>query len=373
MNPAKVVVFILSAASKTPDSVDSQMFSIATFKGGAKLFPEKSVLPRQELGNVATIYYGGTRMRLAEIHLDRIRSPRCLLRPVRTESVEYNELLDSIRDKGVLQPILVRFIGPAEYEVVEGNWRYHCCKQLRMETIPCQIQEMTDDEMLVIQLQANGIRPETRPVEFAVRLERILHNNPGMTVPQLSRLIRKSPSWVRQILDLNDLRPAYKEMLRRGEIPLQSACLLAKTPYCLQDAYIESAVTLTCAEFKTMFHQVMREYREAAQRKFIDEHNINRPDPIPYLRKFTQICSEYKNPQVQGLILRLRKAETPSDGWMACLEWILHLDPKSLVRQEEMFKARLQQREHEMERRKLERQQLRELREIGGNLNLETE
>jgi ParB/RepB/Spo0J family partition protein len=303
-------------------------------------------------------------MKLAKIHLTQIRGPKFLLRPVRKNSVEYQEMVDSIKDNGLWQPILIRPVG-GEYEVVEGNWRFNCCKQLHMKTIPCIVREMSDAEVLVAQLQCNGIRPETTPVEFAVRLEQLLKNSPDMTIPKLALLIRKSPTWVRRILRLRTLRPSYGKMVARGEIPVESAVILARLAYHLQDSYIRQAQTLSASEFVPLARAELKMYREASQRRFINGHKVNQPDPIPYLRKLRDIRAEYEKPLVVGVVLNLTKAETPIDGWRACLEWILHLDPKSVEDQKAMFEERTRQCERDVEKRKLERQRLRELRESG--------
>lgn len=303
-------------------------------------------------------------MQLAKINLTQIRDPKFLLRPVRKNSVEYQEMVDSIKDSGLWQPILVRPVGD-EYEIVEGNWRFNCCKQLHLETIPCIVRKLSDTEVLVAQLQCNGIRPETSPVEFAVRLEQLLHHTSDMTIPKLALLIRKSPTWVRRILRLRSLRSNYGKMVARGEIPVESAVILARLAYHLQDNYIEQARTLPASEFVPLARAELKQYREASQRRFINGHNVNQPEPTPYLRKLIDIRSEYGKPLVLGTVLHLTDAETPADGWRACLEWILHLDPESVENQKAMFEKRTRQRERDAKKRKLERQRLRELRESG--------
>jgi ParB/RepB/Spo0J family partition protein len=273
-------------------------------------------------------------------------------------------MVDSIKDNGLWQPVLVRPVG-GEYEIVEGNWRFNCCKQLHMDRIPCIIRKMSDAEVLVAQLQCNGIRPETTPVEFAVRLEQLLKHTPDMTIPKLALLIRKSPTWVRRILRLRTLRPRYGKMVARGEIPVESAVILARLARHLQDSYIEQARTLPASEFVPLARAELKMYREASQRRFIDGHKVNQPDPTPYLRKFLEVRSEYEKLHAVGTVLHLTEAETPVDGWRACLEWILHLDPESVEDQKTMFEEHTRQRERDAKKRKLERQRLRELRESG--------
>jgi hypothetical protein len=144
-------------------------------------------------------------------------------------------------------------------------------------------------------------------------------------------------------------------------------------PHSLQAQYVDLASTLSVGDFKPIAQAASKRFREEAQRRFINDHRVNRPDPVPHLRKFLDIRREYEKPTVGGLVLHQCKAETPYDGWRACLAWILHLDADSLKRQEEMFEKRHRQREAGFEKRKLERQRLRELRESGEEPLLETE
>jgi ParB/RepB/Spo0J family partition protein len=304
-------------------------------------------------------------MDLKYIEPNKIRQPKYLLRPVRKHSVEYQEMLDSIRDHGLWQPILVRPLRNGQYEVVEGNWRLNCCKQLRFETVPCVIRKLTDDEVLLAQLQANGIRPETTPVEFAERLEQIMRRQPDLTVPKLAQMIRKSPQWIRRVLRLTNLKSTYSQMTRRGEIPLESAAALARLPQASQDAFIQQAVTMPVKEFVKLANAEVKRYREASKNGYIEGLRVNQEQPVPYLRKVPEIRAEFSKPAAAGPVLLKTKAQSPLDGWKACMAWILHMDPESLEEQEQMIVARRDQQRRAEERRKLERQQLRELRKAG--------
>jgi len=283
-------------------------------------------------------------------------------------------MLDSIRDYGLWQPILVRPLHKDLYEIVEGNYRFHCCKELRFETIPCVVRKLMDDEVLLAQLQANGIRPETTPVEFAVRLEHLMRRHPDMTVPKLARMIRKSPSWIRRVLRLINLKAVYSQMTRRGEIPLQSAMALARLPHALQDAFAQPAATLPVREFIKLANAEVKRYREASKNGYIDGHRVNQEQPVPYLRKVPEIRSEFSKPTAAGSVLLKMSAQSPFDGWKACLAWILHMDPESLEEQEQMIVARRDQQQRAEERRRLERQKLKELRKAGKDtiITLET-
>lgn len=309
-------------------------------------------------------------MDLAHIDLDIIHPPKYLLRPVRVNSVEYAEMLDSIRDNGLWQPILVRTLDNGYYEIVEGNWRYSCCKQLRLTAVPCIVCKLTDPEVLVAQLQCNGIRPETTPVEFSERLAQLLHNTPGMTVPKLAKLIRKSPSWIHQILRLKKLRAQYSTMVRRGEIALTSACALARLPPEYQDLLVEKATTLTVKDFTALANAELKRLREASRNAYIDGHVINQSEPVPNLRKFVELRGEYRRPTAAGPTLIKIGAETAMEGWLACLAWIMHMDPDSVKDQERMVIERRKIEQRAAVRRKKERRALRKLREETGETEI---
>lgn len=311
-------------------------------------------------------------MQLEHIQTSEIRPPKFLLRPVRETSVEFLEMKDSIRDNGLWQPILVRPLNGGVYEVVEGNWRYTCCKQLRFRTIPCVIRTLTDEEVLLAQLQSNGIRPETSPVEFSERLAQLMQRYPDMTAPKMARMIRKSPTWIHNILRLRHLNSKAAKMLKRGEISLEAACALARLPPQVQSSLVQQAKTMPSKDFVKIARSELKHYREAALKGYIENRPSECWKPVPYLQSFAGIKREYNQPQVAGSVLTRTKAKTPFDGWMACLAWILHLDPESLEVQERLIEQRRDQQRRAEERRKRERQELRELRKQTGDNNIIT-
>ena len=99
-----------------------------------------------------------------EIPLDQIVEPWVVLRVVNRESVEYLELRDSLAHQGFLNSICVRpsLRQPGNYEVVDGLYRRAACCELRRPTMPCIVKHnLTDEDVLAIQIQANALRPET--------------------------------------------------------------------------------------------------------------------------------------------------------------------------------------------------------------------
>jgi ParB-like chromosome segregation protein Spo0J len=231
---------------------------------------------------------------------------------------------------------------------------------------------MTDDDVLLAQLQSNGIRPETKPVEFSERLAQLMQRYPDMTVPKMARMIRKSPGWIRRVLRLGRLDLATLEAVRRGEIALESACALAQLPTPLQEVYAKQAKTMPVKKFVSMVRAEVKRYKEAAMKGFLDKCPPKCWEPVPYLRTLKEIKGEYHQPKSAGAVLLQTKAETPFDGWKACLAWLLHMDPESLEEQEQMIARRHDQQRCAEERRKRERQMLRRIRERSGDNNIIT-
>ena len=309
-------------------------------------------------------------MQLAHVKLTDIQPPKFLLRPVKKITIGYQEMLDSIQTYGLWQPLLVRPLYNTVYELVDGNYRYNCLKQLKHEEVPCIIRDLTDNEVLVAQLQANGIRPETSPVEFAERLAFLLRSTPDFTIPQLARLIHKSPDWIRKILQLTALSQEISLMVQRGEIPVESACALARLPDKVREYYVEMAVTLPCREFVKLAREELKKYREASRNLYIDSHKINQDKPVPYLRRIPEIKHEFNHPTAAGPTLLEAGSKTPMDGWQTCIAWVLHMDPASLVVQESLIAKKHQQEKDAIERRRAERRLLRKARKRVGDQTL---
>ena len=180
-----------------------------------------------------------------------LREPKSKLRYVNKESVEYLEMRDSIRDHGILQSLLVRPVGAATRSskvstVLTG------AKEVGLEKVPCIIREATDDEVLVLQLQANAISPDTQLAEYAQQLKKLMERNPDMTKRELACLIRKSPQWISKCLDLTRLLRNIQVMVDRGEIPAENAYMLAKIPRSMQMDYVDRAKIMLRKEFRIL-------------------------------------------------------------------------------------------------------------------------
>jgi ParB/RepB/Spo0J family partition protein len=276
---------------------------------------------------------------LAWVPITQLKEPKILLRRVNKDSVEYLEMCDSVREQGLLQPILVRPVDDY-YEVVEGNYRFTCAKEALLESIPCLIREMTDDEVLVAQLQANAIRPDTTPEEYALRLKRILKANPGMTQAELACLIRKSPYWVSNTLGLLKLRKPFRKMVNRGEIPLANAYRLATIPDFMQKDFVEQAQVMSAIEFHALAGACVKHFQEAIKQGRMEAFYSAQFTPQAHLRPLKEIEKEIEAKDVGALVCAGEDCRNILDGFYAGLRWASHLDQHSIREQEDTIKKR---------------------------------
>ncbi len=151
------------------------------------------------------------------------------------------ELRDSMADRGILNPILVRPSRrfPGKYDVADGLYRVTAAREIGLSPMPCLVKDLTDDDLLAIQIQANALRPETTPMEYARQIKRIMEARPQATLAEISsRILHKSPKWVGETLGLLRLRKDFQLAVDRGEMPLGSAYELARIPYKHQAAVL---------------------------------------------------------------------------------------------------------------------------------------
>ena len=121
------------------------------------------------------------------------------------------ELTDSIRQNGVLQPILVRKKGQ-KYEIVAGERRYQAAKRAGLEEIPVVIREISDNDVFKLALIENLQRADLDPIEEAQGF-RTLIKQTGMTQAELGQALSKSRPAIANSLRLLDLPAEVQEMM----------------------------------------------------------------------------------------------------------------------------------------------------------------
>lgn len=127
------------------------------------------------------------------------------------------ELAESIRENGLLQPILVREIGGGRYQIIAGERRYRASKLAGLEEIPTIILDKTDLEVAEIALIENIQREDLNPIEEAQAFRALLESY-GMTQEELSTRVGKSRSALANSVRLLDLPEPVLAMVAAKEL-----------------------------------------------------------------------------------------------------------------------------------------------------------
>lgn len=150
---------------------------------------------------------------------------------------ELNELSESIREHGVLQPLLVRKHG-AKYEIIAGERRYQASKLADLTEVPVIIKDVNDEEMLALALIENLQRSDLNPLEEAKGYRQLIDTS-GMTQDALSKAVSKSRSAITNSLRLLDLPKPVQQMIFDGKLTAGHARAILAVPY--EDARIKLA------------------------------------------------------------------------------------------------------------------------------------
>lgn len=144
------------------------------------------------------------------------------------------ELSDSIRMNGVINPITVRLTS-AGYEVVSGGRRYRASIMAELLEMPCIVRELTDDQVLDIQIEENLHRADVPPLEEAAAFHDLLTSK-KLTVGELAGRLNKSESYVYRRLKLNQLHELYRPHIESGALPTATAEVISSYPEEVQKA-----------------------------------------------------------------------------------------------------------------------------------------
>ena len=147
------------------------------------------------------------------------------------------ELSESIRENGVLQPLLVREKGQ-KYEIIAGERRYQASKLAGIEKIPVIIKDVDDQKMLELALIENLQRSDLNPIEEAKGYKQLLQES-GMTQEALSKAVSKSRSAITNSLRLLDLPDEVQQFLFDGKMTAGHARAILAVPF--EDARIRLA------------------------------------------------------------------------------------------------------------------------------------
>ena len=142
---------------------------------------------------------------------------------------ELDELASSIKEHGVLQPLLVRK-DKKGYQIIAGERRYQASKIAGIKEVPVIVKDVDDTEVLALALIENLQRSDLNPIEEARGYKQLIEAS-GMTQEALSKAVSKSRSAITNALRLLDLPEAVQDMLYDGKLTAGHARAILAVPY----------------------------------------------------------------------------------------------------------------------------------------------
>ena len=210
-------------------------------------------------------------------------------------------LTDSVREKGVLEPLLVRFLPESDrYMIISGERRYHAARAAGLSEIPCIERDADDAESLELALIENLQRKDLTPFEEADGVQ-ALADRFGLTHEEIGKKISKSRSSVTEALSLRTIPDPIKALcIEKGVLSKSQLLQVARQP----DEHKMKHLALRFA-----LGMVNREQARA------ERHPDKKPRPAIF--RFASPSKEYK------LVLRFRKSSVEREDIIAALRRIL--------------------------------------------------
>jgi ParB family chromosome partitioning protein len=148
----------------------------------------------------------------------------------RMDEAALQELASSIRQHGLMQPIVVRPVDAQRYEIIAGERRFRAAGLAGLDEVPVMVREVSDQDALAMALIENIQREDLNPLEEAQAIRRLLDEF-GYTHEQASEAIGRSRSATSNLLRLLNLAPPVQTMLLAGDLEMGHArALLALGP-----------------------------------------------------------------------------------------------------------------------------------------------
>ena len=199
--------------------------------------------------------------------------PLSLLQPgkyqprTRMDQQSLAELAESIKSRGVMQPILVRPVSAGRYEIIAGERRWRAAQLAGLPEVPAVIREVPDDAALAMSLIENIQRENLNPLEEAAGIQRLIMEF-GMTHQEASQALGSSRSAVSNLLRLLNLPAPVQELLMQGKIDMgHGRALLSLSPAKqIEIANVVAHKRLSVRETERLVHRLEHQKEKAHPR-----------------------------------------------------------------------------------------------------------
>ena len=162
---------------------------------------------------------------------------------------DLDDLTSSIREKGVIQPLIVRQIGDRKFEIVAGERRWRAAQRAQLHELPVIVRDFTDIEVLEVAIIENIQRADLNPIEEAAGYRQLMDRF-GHTQEKMAEALGKSRSHIANLLRLLNLPDAVLDMVRNGDLSAGHARALvpAMEPLKLAQAIVKGALSVRATE-----------------------------------------------------------------------------------------------------------------------------
>ena len=204
---------------------------------------------------------------LQTLSIDRLRPGKYQPR-TKMDAASLAELALSIKEQGVMQPILVRPVDGGRFEIVAGERRWRAAQQAGLREIPALVKNVPDQSALAVALIENIQREDLNPLEEAKGLQRLIGEF-GLTHEAAAKAVGRSRSAVSNLLRLNALAPPVQDYLLAGAIEMGHARALLALPTEQQSGAAARIVnaSLTVRDTERLVHGLLNPAKRAARRK----------------------------------------------------------------------------------------------------------
>ena len=175
------------------------------------------------------------------------------------KEIELQELSESIKQQGIMQPLLIRQISEGKYEIIAGERRFRAAGMAGLETVPALIKDVDDQTAAAMALIENMQRQDLNPLEEADGLARLISDF-GFTHEQAAKVVGKSRSAVSNLLRLTQLSKPVQTLLMAGDIDMGHARAMLNVPTARQIGLAQrvAAQGLSVREAEKLANQIIQ-------------------------------------------------------------------------------------------------------------------
>jgi ParB family chromosome partitioning protein len=205
------------------------------------------------------------------------------------EAGALQELAESIREQGVMQPLLVRLVAPGKYEIIAGERRFRAATIAGLKEVPVLVSSADDQAAAAMALVENMQREDLNPLEESQGLARLIEEF-GFTHEQAAKAVGKSRSAITNLLRLAQLAKPVQAMLLAGDIDMGHARALLPLPGASQVALAQkiSAQGLSVREAERMTAALVIAGGQVGDKKAKSKLGTSTPSADPDMQRLTQ-------------------------------------------------------------------------------------